>query len=840
MELIRCPWLAPAALFAVSSLVFLLLLSTLSPTVHTGDSGELITSAWSLGIAHNPGYPVYSLLGRAAGFLGLGSPAFRINLFSAHCAVLSSVFVFLTVLLYSRRMYLAAIAALLLPISATIWWQASDAEVYTLYLLSLSVLVYLLARFIDSDDLRWLYCAAFVFGLSLGNHISLVMMVPAIVSLLWRRRSVRSFPAALVCLMLLLVGLSCYIYLPIRASCDPAINWSDPDTLEGVIYHAGAAEHRGKAILATGYESGGQRFLSILGLFASQYGPATAVFLIVALVGWISLRRNRTLLIAAALVVIMNIVYIQFINVVPLQATGFGYPSYLVLVLLFSAGLMRVAAGMPRLGAALAVLIVFVAIISNYHPNDRSEDYLTYDYGSNLLSHLPVNSALFAKGDNQIFSLLYLQAIEGHRADVALFDAYGDLAVPLRSFAGFRFGELQPKIEFVCRDFDACFFGFTPDSQLGSLAKDAVPFGALFRTGKDIGLPETIWPLYELRGLDDASIFRRMLSQEITSTYHFRKAEYLRLRGDDEGWKRELLAASQAGGEVDFMRARLGDGYAEAGMIDEAIDEFRAAISLNPNKADYYNQLGVLYRRCGRDGDAIKVFQKALSLEPKESSYAYNLGNALSGADRLDEAISYYERALEGADNPAEIHNNLGQAYRRIGNLEKTIEHFRESIRIDPKYVAPRLNLGAAYAAVGQYYRAIAEYKTAIEIEPNSKESHSNLGTAYKRVGRNDLAIEHFKRAIEIDPEFFAARINLGSTYAQMGQFDEAIPEYEAALRIDPDYASAYYDLGAIYYTQHETGPCRRAWSKFLSLESTGSRTQHVRRLLSEMGESPE
>jgi len=43
---------------------FIILLITSSPTVCTGDSGELITASSTLGIAHPPGYPLYVLLGK--------------------------------------------------------------------------------------------------------------------------------------------------------------------------------------------------------------------------------------------------------------------------------------------------------------------------------------------------------------------------------------------------------------------------------------------------------------------------------------------------------------------------------------------------------------------------------------------------------------------------------------------------------------------------------------------------------------------------------------------------------------------------------------------------------
>jgi len=66
-----------------AGLAFILYLVTCSPTVNFTDSGELITVAWTGGIAHPPGYPLYTLLGIAFVHLPFGDPAWRMNILSA-------------------------------------------------------------------------------------------------------------------------------------------------------------------------------------------------------------------------------------------------------------------------------------------------------------------------------------------------------------------------------------------------------------------------------------------------------------------------------------------------------------------------------------------------------------------------------------------------------------------------------------------------------------------------------------------------------------------------------------------------------------------------------------
>ena len=57
------------------------------------DSGEMASAAWTLGVAHQPGYPLYIISAKLVSLLPLGNPAWRLNLFSA-AAGIAGVFVF--------------------------------------------------------------------------------------------------------------------------------------------------------------------------------------------------------------------------------------------------------------------------------------------------------------------------------------------------------------------------------------------------------------------------------------------------------------------------------------------------------------------------------------------------------------------------------------------------------------------------------------------------------------------------------------------------------------------------------------------------------------------------
>src|SRR3990172_11738601 len=94
LEAVRPRAVATICCFATGGLALLVYIATLAPTVMWYDMGEFATAASTLGIAHNTGYPLLILLGKAFTFLPVGDAAYRVNLMSAVFSALAVALVF--------------------------------------------------------------------------------------------------------------------------------------------------------------------------------------------------------------------------------------------------------------------------------------------------------------------------------------------------------------------------------------------------------------------------------------------------------------------------------------------------------------------------------------------------------------------------------------------------------------------------------------------------------------------------------------------------------------------------------------------------------------------------
>ena len=178
----------------LATICFILSLSlymrTLTPGLLHGDSGEFQTLAYLLGHTHPTGYPVYLVLAKLITFLPLKGIAYRVNLFSALMAALTVTGVYLSGRLLVNYRVLTLIGAMALAISPTFWSQAVIAEVYTAGSAFIVFILLTLLWWDQTNKPLALFLAGIVGGISLGVHMGVALLAPAVLlflSLYWRR-----------------------------------------------------------------------------------------------------------------------------------------------------------------------------------------------------------------------------------------------------------------------------------------------------------------------------------------------------------------------------------------------------------------------------------------------------------------------------------------------------------------------------------------------------------------------------------------------------------------------------------------------------------------------------
>jgi 4-amino-4-deoxy-L-arabinose transferase-like glycosyltransferase len=438
---------------------------TVIPGLLPGDGGEFQTLTYLLGNSHPTGYPVYLALARLFTLLPLGELAYRVNLFSAVMGALTVSGVYLCGKLLAGYRATAVAGALALAVSATLWSQSLIAEVYTA---GAAFLVFILLALLwwDSTNSKWaLFAAGLLGGLSVGVHMSVALLAPAVLLFLLLHRD-RGWPMWRTAVLGAFSGLATTVLLFLL------IEWNNPTAsyFNSVIepsrsawgYDAGQMDGPWEHLLFgwQGRQFQYLMFSDINEVMPQQAGDywdnldneLAAPLIMMAVIGtlWLLLRRSRA---AALLIVALISQLFYFFNYEIWDLYVFYIPSYLLLTLLAIAGLGALIdiAGWglskltPRrsgtsavLDVLLAVLVLAVAVwpVLKTRQEDllrgevafEFDEYPQYDPNLRLVAaatvaDLPENAIVFTDWD-MMWPYYYTAYLENNRTDLAFLETY--------------------------------------------------------------------------------------------------------------------------------------------------------------------------------------------------------------------------------------------------------------------------------------------------------------------------------------------------------------------------------------------------------------------------------
>ncbi|MBC7790460.1 MAG: DUF2723 domain-containing protein [Anaerolineae bacterium] len=220
--------------------VLLLYLITLSPTTAMWDTSEYMSAAYTFGLPHPPGNPLFILIGRFFSIIPIApSVAQRINVLAALSSAVAAGVWFLVAerVLASwitrrwPRIVGGALAALVGATSFTVWNQSVvNEKVYTVSLGIFAAIAWLTLRWLDAPDApkadRNLILVAYLLGLGYANHMAGILPGPAVaIAVLMRRpATILRYRLILTAIAAAILGLTPFVTQPIRSAHFPEIN----------------------------------------------------------------------------------------------------------------------------------------------------------------------------------------------------------------------------------------------------------------------------------------------------------------------------------------------------------------------------------------------------------------------------------------------------------------------------------------------------------------------------------------------------------------------------------------------------------------------------------------
>jgi len=417
-------------------------------TVVLEDDGLFIMAAYFNGIAHPPGYPLYTLLAHVSTWLPFGSVAFRVHLLSGLFAALACVSVWVIAFRLFRDRIPAYAAALSFGFSMTFWSQAIISEVYTLNVLLVSIIfINCLLLIEDSNNQnfrRKLKLLFFLYGLALTNHWPLlVLSTPMFIALLWPRLT-SILRLSITSMPYLIIGLMPYLWMVIRSNMNPEISFYGPiENWHDFWFYVSRQGYKEIDISpSVGWIDRLYLISYSLADTARQFGVVGFVFILSGMIYQFRMLKKNIILAlflgylgsTVVLICLLGFDYDLYNRIVfrvyPLIAwfctsiwLGMGVIS--ISKLCISLGRGRIDNKITVLG--FTMLVSATTFASNLPENYRSNDYWAHNYARTILDSLPADSVLFLFSDVNVHPVGYLNKVEGHRKDVKLYHSTGQV-----------------------------------------------------------------------------------------------------------------------------------------------------------------------------------------------------------------------------------------------------------------------------------------------------------------------------------------------------------------------------------------------------------------------------
>ncbi len=722
--------------------IFLIYLKDLTPDIGFHDSGDMIPASFHLGICHPPGYPFYNLFGKIFSILlPIGNIAYRFNLMSAIFASLACMMVYFIVLKVgssekeggrSEKSLLphlsslipAVVAAFMLAFAVTFWEQAVVAEKYALNALFSTLLIFILLKWqeavieiqnpkskIQNPKSFYLYLFSFTLGISFTHHMQTIFVVPAsiffIIVVCWQNRKYSSFlpsPSSLAKMFCcFILPLLLYLYLPIRASAHPPLNWGAPDTLPQFVDYITLKAY--KHFFISSPQIWFQNLQHHLTHFFTHQFTPWIVWL--GLIGLVLIIMKRKIIGIFLLLILLTDIA-SSIRYGISNIEDYYIPGFIIFSIFIGYGLMGISRliSNPLIMMPLILLPIIPYTTHHFHCNHRNY-FFAREIGVGLLKNLDTGAGLFIKGDVNGFPVWYLHYVENMRKDVALIDT------------PFLFQDWYAQdIKYKYRDLE---FNIYPKHgvELGKARFDEILINNFdkrpFYQYSDEPVPNgfTTIPVWFFLKILKADTPKATVSKELE-----KGATEIIIRGVDNP------NVSKDGKAYDIIRNcaggynNRGNNYLGMGMFDNAIEELRKSAKIDPNLSVVYYNLGRAYSNKKMPEEAIVNFKKAIELNPNFKDIHHQIALLYESMGKTDEAISAYLQEAKVSPS-VELFNTLARIYYEKKQIDKVIEQCQNILQLDPNHYEARKNLASLYLTQKRFEEAQREFSILLNKYPN-------------------------------------------------------------------------------------------------------------------------
>ena len=349
------------------------------------------------------------------------------------------------------------------------------------------------------------------------------------------------------------------------------------------------------------------------------------------------------------------------------------------------------------------------------------------------------------------------------------------------------------------------------DAAIGEYRKALQQEPSFARASGNLGL------LYAQKGMDDeASVeLARGLATVQNPLYHKAMA---RIFAERKVYPLAIYHYNEAGKEL-ARDASLSTGLAEVynatGQQDKALEEYRRALTANPNYEKAYIGSAAIHIQRNNLDQAIEQLKKAEAANPRNREI--NLMLAGIYEKKGDTKLADYHNLLGGKSKAVPVSSPKPSEPSVVSEVDKKIADLKAAVRDRPGDVVSHEKLGNIYRAAGKDSEAIESYREAAHLNSTSSDVYLNLGLLYEKKSQIDEAAVAYKRALSVNPGSAEAHLKLGDIRFSRGVFPEAVEHYSEFIKLKPQSPDIHLKLARVFAKSKETALAIAAYNSVLA-----------------------
>ena len=236
----------------------------------------------------------------------------------------------------------------------------------------------------------------------------------------------------------------------------------------------------------------------------------------------------------------------------------------------------------------------------------------------------------------------------------------------------------------------------------------------------------------------------------------------------------------------------------ESGALTEAIDLLERAKQNGAPSYDLAFTLGGAYLLHGNPARALENYDAALSIQPDSVPALRQAAGIAERQGELERALSLWMRARKLVPNDPVILLGFGRVCLKMDLLEDAEPALTEAARLKPGDVSYQYTLAVAKVGKRQYEAAQALLEPLVVQQPEDPQLQYALGSVLYVQGRLDEASARLKESVRLQPDQLGSPYYLALVARDQGRDNEALEMLEALVSRHPDHAPSREVLGGL------------------------------------------